>query len=214
MPTIYQARCADCKFESTTFSEGYNAVLLHDPNDAGAIPSPPHNIPEIFIDDRRPHLCVLAHPLESNALEACQISFADAAKQGRLIQVQTALCKDCGKIYERLRLRGYPGPGCLPCLGVGIVSGIALGYFQGAFLGFAAASMAIWVTVFLSENVLGKMIESKVRARFSGRVQWLEANDHCTACGSKSFATPERARSLPCPQCRQKALSVHSVGRS
>ena len=130
MPLIYQGRCTACGATTPTLC-CYQAVFLDEPSESR------HAHP----DDRR--LVVLPHPVEDLAIEEIGHTFPSASLAGRLVRVEPAFCKSCGRLYEVRRVTAGLASslgcaGCLACLAACGTAGTAVGLSVGGPTGFVA----------------------------------------------------------------------------
>ena len=101
--------------------------------------------------------------------------------------------------------------GCASSLAAGIVAGLAVATWRRSLV----AGLLSWYLATVARMFLtGSLASLYLRLRFRARSASLAAERTCPACHADNARHLERARSLPCPACRQKYLRFVVVGMS
>ncbi len=216
LPTIFQAQCDHCSFVSDVFPAEYGAIYLDEPQPAGentlvaGIAFFEGAKGKVAIQgDRR--LVVLAHPIEDAILAETGLTWESLVWAGRYVRIRRVVCKSCGTLFEIHRLACPPGLGCMVGSFVGLPVGVAFGLWERSFcFGFWVA-YGIAFGFCCAANLAGWVY---IRLRFKGRAKAIDGPPCCPNCHSTGWASVERRRTFPCPQCGQKAMRVRSVGKS
>ena len=126
MPSIYQAKCASCDYESKYFRSGYGALLLDEESDGK----------QAWDADRR--IVVLSHPGESRCLKTYGYTVTSATSEGRFVLLLTRICRDCGTIFQEPKLNASTSFGCLPAVVVAVGVGILVGQHKESVFSVAS----------------------------------------------------------------------------
>lgn len=200
MPLVFHAACADCGYESPALSPGGFAVLVPDTDE----PTPP------ILGRRHPPVL---HPFAPYVLDEFGLTFASAAWGGQLVEFETVVCRDCGRVFERRRLTaGGAAIGCAGCLTlaaaaavVAVVVAIAVGNpFVGLGVG-AVAAVAVAAVIECGASGI-------VRRRYRDRVGQVDTPRTCPDCGGRRCSrVGSGGGPFPCPSCGHRAVRI--VGR-
>lgn len=201
MPLVFHAACDRCDYAAPDLPAGGFAVYVPDPPDAAPLLGRHH--PPVI------------HPFAPFVLDEFGLSFASAAWGGRLIEVESVICTDCGRPFERRRLTaGGAAIGCGGCLAiagggfaVGLTAAVLAGNpFVGAGAGTATAVAAAAALEFGSSAL--------VRLRFRDRAAAVDTPRGCPDCGSRRAArVGSGGGPFPCPGCGRRAVRVTPVVR-
>jgi ribosomal protein L37AE/L43A len=202
MPLVFHAACADCGYEAADLSPGGFAVL---------VPDAETDSPPIL---GRHHPPVL-HPFAPFVLDEFGLSFATAAWGGQLVERETVVCRECGRVFERRRLTAAGAAvgcgGCLAIAGgafaVAVVVGLVTGNpFVGAGAGAVVAVAAGAVAEFGASAF--------VRRRFRERAATVDTPRTCPDCGGRRVArVGSNGGPFPCPACGRRAVRIVPVAK-
>jgi hypothetical protein len=221
MPVVYLARCANCAWESGIFPGSYWAALVDPPvgersdtliagavvNDAGA------GTPLARQDD--PRFVVIAHPIEGRILTQLGHTFGSLGRTGRLFQCHRVSCPSCGTLFDQRRLSPDPAFECIGCF-AGALVGVAAGLGVGVWLNRIWLVFPIGgVITLLALLATGRGISAFLRYKYRDRIRQLDGPDGCPVCGTPDpVPLAGKKDGLMCPACRQREVTVRSVGMS
>jgi hypothetical protein len=206
MGTLYRKICPACDGDTETnvTFDGFAGAAITNPLRGGEIVSDGY----LAYIAGNGDLVQLPHPIESHALKAAGGTWNDAATHGRLLYIHNLICADCGTQNTTASLH-VGGVGC----GTGLVLGaIAISCNILLFkLHPIAAIIIAWIAM-LAPSML---IDRYVRFLYHHNAVPHQAT-RCSACNGCNLVplTIVRKRPVPCPRCRQKALTIEIAGRS
>lgn len=203
MPPVFRGTCSHCGYESPVFSSGGFAIMVTDRD-----------------EDRRRRagetVPVVLHPFAEFVLDEFGLSFHSAAWGGQLVEVQSLICRDCGRGSEVRRLTaGGVAIGCGGCSAIalsGLVAGTAAAFalnnpFLGAGVGVAFCVLTAAAVEFGADRF--------VRHRYRERAAAVDTRRMCSQCGSWNCVRPgPRSGPFPCPDCGETAVRLVPVARS
>jgi predicted Zn-ribbon and HTH transcriptional regulator len=201
MPMIYEGRCSACEATTPRTSDGYLAVIVdHAPQD--------YRHPETL------NMAILAHPLETLILEELGFTYRSATRAGRLVSVDSVLCRDCGRPFEIRKLTAglIPAIGCLPVIILASIAGIIAAVqlnslFWGCLWSLCALVLFAWMADF--------SVYRFVRWQHSERVKQVDTPGCCPHCHSKRYEHPGTLRGkVPCLKCGERAVTYRGVAIS
>lgn len=190
MPDIYSIHCVNCdgvvkpEQPGHIFSPWSQAVL----NDAGQV-----------VD--------LCHPLEHAVLRREGLTWQEARRQKRLLEVNCLVCADCGTLVERFTVDYFPPGGCLI---ISVLCGaLAAFLLPGSSwrIGIEVALVAAFTYSFVLRKLFSKLYPHRL-AHFN--------TDKCPRCGSRELLSARSAAREPltCGRCGQRTLVVRHFGIS
>jgi predicted RNA-binding Zn-ribbon protein involved in translation (DUF1610 family) len=203
MPPTFRGTCFQCGYESPELTAGGFAILVTDRD-----------------EDRRRRagesVPVVLHPFADFVLDEFGLSFHSTAWGGQLVEVQTLVCRDCGRATETRRLTaGGVAIGCGGCTAIaasglvaGVVASFAIGNpFLGAGVGVALCVLVAAIIEFGSNRF--------VRNRYRERAAAVDTPRMCVHCGGWNCVRPgPRSGPFPCPDCGETAVRIVPVARS
>lgn len=214
MPDIYQAKCDSCSYTSDLFPSEYGAVFLDEPPVHESMPTVAgatlHDdvVEAEIMEQSDPRLVVLAHPIEHSILSDTGYNWVSLALAGRYVRVSCVLCAKCGTPSEVCRLTWPPVVAYLGCLPSIMLMIAAMIFWQLGIWAAYGIALGMIVTLWFAGWAY-------TRLRFRKRASDIEGCWSCSRCGSSKYARVKRSRNLlPCPQCSEQSLQVHSVGIS
>ncbi len=203
MPLVFRGDCSHCGYESPEVSAGGFVVFVTDREE----------------DARRRRgepVPVVTHPFANYVLEEFGLSFHSTAWGGQLVEVQNLVCRDCGRVTQHRRLTaGGVAIGCGGCAGIGgmgLVLGIAVGFFvANPFIG---VGIGITLCVLLATSI--EFGASRlVRWRFRERAEAIDTTRMCHHCGGWN-CVPVGSRGggpFPCPECGETSVRMVPIAR-
>lgn len=200
MPLVFHAACDECDYVAPALPAGGFAVYIPDPPDAAPLLGRDH--PPVV------------HPFAPYVLDEFGLTFASAAWGGRLVAVQSLLCSECGRHFERRRLTaGGAALGCGGCLTVavgGFTVGLAVAFLSGnPFVG-AGVGVAVGVAVTAILEIGATAI---VRYRYPDRTAAVDTPKECPHCGGRRAMKVKAGGPFPCPGCGARAVRLTPVVR-
>jgi predicted Zn-ribbon and HTH transcriptional regulator len=214
LAAIYQGTCKHCGYESAADADGALAVLIERDHAALEVPLNKSLVSYETGDLAAVEsLCLLelAHPLEDSILHSTGLAFGEASRNGRLVSLQSVVCRECGMTFKRRKLIARTGAaGCFAGLAVCLIAGFTAGYLAGSFwIGFGAVYCALLVWWAADSAVQWWWLR-----RFRERGKLLARPRGCPSCGSDSVQSVTRSKPIACHACRQKSMTFKMVGIS
>jgi hypothetical protein len=220
VPTILRGICKRCGHETASCTPGYSAVLVDDlygPQETGGqptvLPYAGAGMPGTGV-----RLVILAHPGESWILQSTGYTFSDLLWQGRYAWATEVVCRRCGNVFPRWRLKAPPGIGCLwpvvaALCGAAAVA-LALRRFEPS-LWIILAVIVGWGFGMITAIVIEAVAWCYLRSRFRDCMKTIAAQRTCPSCGADDAVRVTRPfLRVTCPGCRQKALRFRIWGIS
>jgi len=214
LAAIYQGTCKHCGYKSSADANGALAVLIERDHAALEVP---FNKRLVSYDTgdlaAAESLCllVLAHPLEDSILHSTGLAFGEASRNGRLVSLQSVVCRTCGTTFNRRKLIARTGAaGCFPWLTVCLIAGFTAGYWARSFwIGLGALYCALLVSWAVDPAMQWWWLR-----HFRERAKLLARPCSCPSCGSDSVQSVTRSNPVACHSCRQKSMTFKMVGIS
>ena len=206
MGTLYRKFCPPCdgNAETNVTFHGFAGAAITDSRRGGEIVSDGH---VAYIADSG-DLISLPHPIESHALDAAGGKWTDAAIHGRLIYIHNLICADCGAQNTTASIH-TGDTGCVTGLALaGVV--IAWNVFVFNFHPIATI-IFVWMALFAPS----KLIDRYVRMRYHNNVVPHQTK-RCIKCGGGKLVSLASAKKdlFPCPQCKQRTMTIEIAGLS
>ncbi len=206
MGTLYRKFCPACDGDADTnvTFDGFVGAAITNSRRGGEIVSEGH---VAYIADNG-DLVPLPHPIESDALAAAGGTWDDAAIHGRLLYIHNLICADCGTQNTTASLH-VGGAGCVTGLVLAAIMILCnLFLFR---LHPIIEIILIWIAMFAPSM----LIDRYVRFRYHTNAVPHQTNrcDACSGCKLMPL-TFVLKRSVQCPRCRQKTLTIEIAGRS
>lgn len=215
VPTILQGICRNCGHKTPLLSEGYGAIfvdqsLTHTQHEvAGAVIQAGEAGAMATVDDAR--FLILRHPVEEPILRESGYVWSDLLRQGRYVWVTNVVCRECGTIFQRRRLRAPGTFGCTAALVSGLAAGLAVGLWtRSAPLGLLASCAGALAVALIA----GAYAAAYLRLRFTARAKAIAAERLCPTCRADNARKLALYRSVVCPICHTRRLRFLPVGVS
>lgn len=199
MPTIFQAQCENCDYQSPRTSAAFTAILLDDESDS------------TFACDDEKRVVVLPHPCESHVLQGLGYTYTSSTFAGRFVAIHQLFCQQCGHLFQSRQLSAAGAIGCFPAFIIGVTVGFVIGVNRSnVWLGLSSG----WLLFVLVLLTIDWSISQYVQWRFADRARAVATTRICPKCGSHDVVSPRALQSLACPCCGQNSMRVESVGKS
>jgi hypothetical protein len=206
MPALFEGSCSACGIVTDRTPGSYEAVLVD--GSAGRLPVHPED----------PSLVVLTHPRQFDILREVGLSGRAAHWAGRMVEIDKAVCRSCGRLFELRRLSGglpalglWGGIGAVACiLAASIGAGALIG---GEWQGLVAGACILVALLGATERGLWLLI----RWRHPGRAARVDTPPVCPDCGHTAFDKLEarhvrRFVRVKCPACGERAMTYRCSG--